>query len=66
MALFKEDGRREGRKEGLEEGLKEGLKEGMIRGSITILRDLNMSEDSIMEKIMEKYQLTREEVKKYL
>ncbi len=69
MALFKEDGRREGRKEGLEEGLQEGLKEGLkegLRVSTAILHDLGINEEDIIEKIMDKCKLSREEAEALL
>ena len=53
------------RKEGLKEGLKEGRKEG-VNGTIEILRDMNVPERDIAEKIKAKYNLTDEEVDEYL
>lgn len=45
---------------------REGLQEGLIKGSIETLREMNVSEREIAEKIKAKYDLTDEEVDKYL
>ena len=44
---------------------KEGLKEG-VNGTISILREMNVPEREIAEKIKAKYDLTDEEVDEYL
>ena len=45
---------------------KEGLQEGLIKGWIEALREMNIPEREIAEKIKAKYDLTDEEVDKYL
>ena len=51
--------------EGLEEGRKEGRVEGIL-GSIEFLRELEVEDSRIVDKIMRKYQLTREEAERYV
>ena len=53
MELFKEEGRAEGKIEG-------------ISGTVKILRDMNVSESEIIQKICKQYNLTKEEAKKYM
>ena len=45
---------------------KEGLQEGLIKGWIEALREMNIPEREIAEKIKAKYDLTDEEMDKYL
>ena len=66
MELFKEDGRREGIEQGLKQGLEAGIQEGLIKGAVDMLRDMDISEDMILKKIMDKYKLSKEKVLKYL
>ena len=47
--------------EGKKEGLKEGLNEG-IRGSIMILKNMNVSRDDAINKIMSVYDLNKTDV----
>ena len=51
--------------EGYEVGVSEGISQG-IEQNIRILRELNISEDVIKEKIMETFQLSLKEAEKYL
>lgn len=60
-----EESKQEGREEGRQEGREEGREEG-IYGAIFICRDLNLSEDIIIKKLQEKFQLSEEEAKEYL
>ena len=48
-------------KKGIEKGLKEG-----VNGTISILRDMNVPEKEIAERIKAKFNLTDEEVDEYL
>lgn len=71
MTLFMRDqeniekGRKEGRKEGRREGKKEGRKEG-IQHLVSTLRDFAISDEVILQKIQEKFQISKEEAKKFL
>ncbi len=56
----------EARKESFAEGEKCGIQQGMVRGMIITLREMNVSEDEIKQKIMEKYQLTEDKAQEYL
>lgn len=44
----------------------ENREQGMIYGAISMCRDLNFSEEMILKKLQEKFQLTVEEAKDYL
>lgn len=57
--------REEGREEGLKEGRIQGQKEGR-KNLIEVLKECQISEDIIIEKLMEKYNLTKEEARKEL
>lgn len=61
MELFKEEGRAEGKIEGKQEGRIEG-----ISGTVNILKDMDISETEIIQKICKQYNLTEEEAKKYM
>lgn len=52
--------------ENQEEGREEGRKEGRIYGAISVYWDLNLSENTILKKLEEKFQLTEEEAKEYM
>ena len=57
----------EGRKEGLQEGRKEGLQEGRIIEAVIIYRDeMHMSDDKILDVIMNKFSLSMEEASVYM
>ena len=47
-------------------GIEKGIQQGIIRGWIEALREMNIPEREIAEKIKAKYDLTDEEVDKYL
>lgn len=49
-----------------QENIEKGRKEGKICGAILMCRDLNLSEDVIIKKLQEKFQLSEEEAKEYL
>ena len=62
-----EEGFAEGREAGLAEGHEAGLAEGRkaaIITSIQILREVNISKETVLQQIMEKYELTKEETEK--
>ena len=57
-----EDGRKSGREEGREEGLEQGLEQG-INALISTCRELGVSNEEIIAKLMEKFFLTEDEAK---
>ena len=64
---IREEGFIEGREAGLAEGHEAGLAEGRkaaIITSIQILREVNISKETVLQQIMEKYELTKEEAEK--
>ena len=58
-------GREEGRKEGREEGRKEGMEEG-IKAFVEICQENNFSREIILEKMLEKFTISKEAAKEYL
>lgn len=48
-----------------QENLEKGIEKG-IYGMVTTLKELNISEDVILRKLEEKFQLTEKESKEYL
>ena len=52
--------REEGKKEGLEEGRKEGRKEAILT-AVDMLREMGLDDDTILKKIMQKFQLEKSE-----
>ena len=64
----RKEGIEEGRKEGIEEGRKEGIEEGRKEGiniTISIMIEDNKDEDTIVNRISEKYKISTEEAKEY-
>lgn len=55
----REEGLIEGREEGLMKGREEGREEG-IRGTVSVLRELGIPVQTILEKIQEEYHLSPE------
>ncbi len=53
-------------KKGIEEGIKEGIKEGMIIKQIEMLKRFKKDEEEIIREIEKEYNLSIEEVKRYL
>lgn len=49
-----------------QENLERGLEIGRIYGAISAYKELNLTEDTILSKLMEKFQLTEDEAKEYL
>ena len=69
MRMFEAEGRKKGRIEGRKEGRIEGRKEGRIegiQGAVDILRALGNDDEKILPLVMERYQLSEEEARKYL
>ena len=62
---IREEGREEGRAEGIEEGRAEGIEEGIV-GAVQILRDLNVADHCITEKIMQQFHLSKEKAESYV
>lgn len=52
--------------ENLEKGMEKGIKTGKIYGMISICRDMNLSDQAIIRKLEEKFQLTEKEAEMYL
>ena len=65
-----EKGKIEGIAEGVVKGREEGREEGMAEGIEKIIEiyreELNFEDEIIVQKLMKKYDLTKEEAEKYL
>ena len=55
----------QGIEQGIEQGIAQGIEQGMD-ATVAILRELNISEEQILEQLMQKYSLTEEKAKSYL
>ena len=74
MHASREEGKRIGEERGIkigeERGIKigeaRGIKTGVIFGAIDMMRDDGKDEDTILKKLMEKYDLSRPDAEKYL
>lgn len=63
MTLLMRD--QENIEKGREEGREEGKAQGIL-GMISALRDLNIPDNTILQKLQEKFLLTKEESQKYM
>lgn len=54
-----------GREEGLQQGLQQGLDTG-INVLISTLKELNISDDNIIEKLMDKFKIDEKKAKEYI
>ena len=55
--------------ENIEKGIKQGRDEGLdtgIRGMVSVLKEMNVSDEEIIKKLKEKFSLDDEKAKKYL
>ncbi len=67
MTLLMRD--QENIEKGMEQGIKQGMKQGIEQGISALasaLREINVPEDIILQKIQEKFKLSESEAKKYL
>ena len=65
----REEGIAEGVIKGRQEGREEGIAEGMVRGIKNLIdsfKELEIDEKIIVQKLIEKYNLSKEEAEKYL
>ena len=60
-----EDGLQQGLEQGIQQGLEQGIQQG-ITASVELLKDMELDDATIIQKICEKYKLTPEQVNKYL
>jgi|GEM_PF-3654198 len=63
------EGREEGYKAWYEEGYKAGYEAGLkigIQGTFSILRSMNIEDETIILKLCEQYKLTESEAKEYI
>lgn len=63
LEIVKEEGRQLGIAEGKQLGLTEGLKKG-INAFIKLCKDMNLSDDNTITKLIEDYQLSKDEAVK--
>ena len=50
----------------IDEGIKIGMKQGMIIKQIEMLKEFKVDEETIINRIQKEYNITKEEVEKYL
>ena len=60
-----EDGLQQGIQQGIQLGLEQGIQQG-ITASVELLKDMDLDDATIIQKICEKYKLTPEQANKYL
>ena len=65
LEIVKEEGRQLGIAEGRHLGLAEGLNKG-INAFIKLCKDMNLSDDDTVNKLIEDYQLSKDEAVKAL
>ncbi len=63
MTLLMRD--QENLEKGREEGREEGREQGIL-GMISVLRDLHIPDNTILEKLQEKFLFSKEEAQEYL
>ena len=69
LEVFKKEAIQKGMEKGMQEGLQEGMQQGMQQGmqkSIEILQDLGYESGKIARIVKEKYNLTDEEIRRYI
>ena len=67
MTLLMRD--QENIEKGIEQGIEQGIERGIAKGimaMVAALRDFNVSDDMIIQKIQEKFNLSKEEAEKCL
>ena len=69
LQAIKDEGYDIGHEDGLQQGLEQGIKQGIQQGitaSVELLKDMELDDATIIQKICEKYKLTPEQANKYL
>ena len=62
-------GEQRGMERGYKRGEKHGLKQGIVQGieaMVSVLRDYNVEDADIIQKIQEKFEISPEEARKYV
>lgn len=66
---IRNEGLKEGIQKGIEKGVEEGIEKGIekgIEGTVSILRDMGLMPQEIMDKIQDQYKLSPEAARKYV
>lgn len=68
-----EDGLQQGLEQGIQQGIEQGIHQSLEQGihqgitaSVELLKDIELDDATIIQKICEKYKLTPEQANKYL
>ena len=64
-----EKGIEQGIKKGMEQGVKKGMEQGVKKGieaMVSALKDFGVNDADIIQTLQEKFELSREEAKKYV
>ena len=64
--FLKEESWKEGHETGKKDGIKIGEERGKISGKIEAYRELQLSKESTLERILKEFSLEEEEAKKYM
>ena len=51
---------------GIQKGMEKGIEKGKIQGAIDMCRDLNLPEEEILQRIMQKFNLSEDTAREYL
>lgn len=54
------------KQEGIQEGMQKGIEKGRLEGMVTAYRELDVPDDSIIQKLQEKFNLSDQEAWDYL
>ena len=65
LRKLEEECEQKGRKEGLKEGHEKGLEAGIIN-MVSVMRELEIEPEVILQKLQEKFQLKKEEAERFL
>lgn len=65
LRKLEEECEQKGRKEGLKEGHEKGLEAGIIK-MVSVMRELEIEPEVILQKLQEKFQLKKEEAERFL
>ncbi len=60
-----DNGLSQGISQGLSQGISQGLSQGIV-GAVNLLRSIGINDETIIQKIMAEYNLSRDEARKYL
>ena len=66
MRMLREEAYEDGQQAGFQNGLQNGLQQGRIQATINTCLDFNASHEVIIQKLMERFQLSKDSARNYL